>query len=107
MEYRGDEVRCDSHSGRGEIKPGYLQWRRYTRPHHLGVYLDCDDHTLTVLDCDNNQVMYTVSDVIVTEPLVPSVEFGIWSESVSVSARLITGDSATLPQVLCDMISTS
>ncbi|XP_064596355.1 tripartite motif-containing protein 46-like [Liolophura sinensis] len=107
MEYRCDEVRCDSHSGRGEIKPGYLQWRRYTRPHHLGVYLDCDDHTLTVLDCDNNQVMYTVSDVIVTEPLVPSVEFGVWSESVSVSARLITGDSATLPPVLCDMIRTS
>ncbi|XP_064595770.1 E3 ubiquitin-protein ligase TRIM9-like [Liolophura sinensis] len=104
MAYRGDEVRCYSHSG-GEIKPDYLQYRRYTRPHHLGVYLDCDEHTLTVLDCDNNQVMYTVSDVIVTEPLVPWVVFGVGSGSVS--ARLVTGDSATLPQVLCDMISTS
>ncbi|XP_064596405.1 E3 ubiquitin-protein ligase Trim36-like [Liolophura sinensis] len=106
MDYSGHKVRCYSHSGVGEIKPGYRQWRRYTRPHHLGVYLDCDDHTLTVLDCDNNQVMYTVSDVIVTEPLVPGVEFG-WSGSVSVSARLVPGDSATLPPVLCDMISTS
>ncbi|XP_064596000.1 E3 ubiquitin-protein ligase Midline-1-like [Liolophura sinensis] len=105
MVYRGDEVRCYSHRGGGEIKPGYLQWRRYTRPHHLGVYLDCDEHTLTVLDCDNNQVMYTVSGVIVTEPLVPWVEFCVWSGSVS--ARLVTGDSATLPPVLCDMISTS
>ncbi|XP_064596463.1 probable E3 ubiquitin-protein ligase MID2 [Liolophura sinensis] len=106
--YYGDEVWCYSHSG-GEIKPGYLQWRRYTRPHHLGVYLDCDDQTLTVLDCDNNQVMYTVSGVIVTEPLVPSVGFyvGSLSGSVSVSARLVTGDSATLPPVLYDMISTS
>ncbi|XP_064596400.1 E3 ubiquitin-protein ligase TRIM39-like [Liolophura sinensis] len=107
MVYRGDEVRCCSHRGGGEIKPGYLQVRPYTRPHHLGVYLDCDDHTLTVLDCDNNQVMYTVSDVIVTEPLVPSVEFCVLSGPVSVSARLVTGDSATLPQVLRDMISTS
>ncbi|XP_064595855.1 E3 ubiquitin-protein ligase Midline-1-like [Liolophura sinensis] len=106
MAYRGDEVKCYSHSG-GEIKPGYLQDRRYTRSHHLGVYLDCDDHTLTVLDCDNNQVMYTYSDVIVTEPLVPSVEFLVVSGSGSVSARLVTGDSVTLPQVLCDMISTS
>ncbi|XP_064596362.1 uncharacterized protein LOC135462970 [Liolophura sinensis] len=109
MEYCGDEVKCYSHSG-GEIKPGYLQDRRYTRPHHLGVYLDCDDHTLTVLDCDNNQVIGTVSDVIVTQPLVPWVGFyvrsGSVSGSVSVSARLITGDSATLPPVLCDMIST-
>ncbi|XP_064596003.1 E3 ubiquitin-protein ligase Midline-1-like [Liolophura sinensis] len=104
MEYRGDEVRCYRHSG-GEVKPGYLQYRRYTRPHHLGVYLDCDNQTLTVLDCDNNQVMYTVSDVIVTEPLVPSVEFCVLSGPVS--ARLVTGDSATLPPVLCDMINTS
>ncbi|XP_064595856.1 E3 ubiquitin-protein ligase TRIM36-like [Liolophura sinensis] len=66
MGYRGDEVMCYSHRGGGEIKPGYLQYRRYTRPHHLGVYLDCDEHTLTVLDCDNNQVMYTDSDVIVS-----------------------------------------
>ncbi|XP_064595979.1 probable E3 ubiquitin-protein ligase MID2 [Liolophura sinensis] len=107
MEYRGDEVSCYTHSGGGEIKPGYLQWRRYTRPHHLGVYLDCDDQTLTVLDCDNNQVMYTDSGVIVTEPLVPWVGFYVWSGSVSVSARLVTGDSTTLPPVLCDMISTS
>ncbi|XP_064596086.1 probable E3 ubiquitin-protein ligase MID2 [Liolophura sinensis] len=106
MVYSGDEVGCYSHSGGGEIKPDYRQWRRYTRPHHVGVYLDCDDHTLTVLDCDNNQVMYTDSDVIVTEPLVPSVEFDVWSGSVSVSARLVTGDFATLPPVLCDMIST-
>ncbi|XP_064595978.1 E3 ubiquitin-protein ligase Midline-1-like isoform X2 [Liolophura sinensis] len=107
MDYSGDEVLCYSHSGGGddEIRPDYRQWRRYTRPHHLGVYLDCDDHTLTVLDCDNNQVMYTVSDVVVTEPLVPWVEFYVWSGSVS--ARLVTGDSATLPPVLCDMISTS
>ncbi|XP_064617357.1 probable E3 ubiquitin-protein ligase MID2 [Liolophura sinensis] len=104
MAYSGDEVKCYSHSG-GEIKPDYRQDRRYTRPHHLGVYLDCDEHTLTVLDCDNNQVMYTNSGVIVTEPLVPWVEFGFWSGSVS--ARLVTGDSATLPPVLCDMISTS
>ncbi|XP_064596315.1 uncharacterized protein LOC135462930 [Liolophura sinensis] len=107
MVYCGDEVRCYSHSGGGEIKPGYLQWRRYTRPHHLGVYLDCDDQSLTVLDCDNNQVMYTDSGVVVTEPLVPSVGFCVRSGSVSVSARLVTGDSATLPQVLCDMISTT
>ncbi|XP_064596281.1 E3 ubiquitin-protein ligase Midline-1-like [Liolophura sinensis] len=108
MEYRSDEVRCGSHRS-GEIKPDYLQWRHYTRPHHLGMYLDCDDHSLTVLDCDNNQVMYTVSDVVVTEPLVPSVGFGVKSGSVSgyVSARLVTGDSATLPQFLCDMINTS
>ncbi|XP_064596360.1 E3 ubiquitin-protein ligase TRIM39-like [Liolophura sinensis] len=107
MVYRGDEVWCDSHSGGGEIKPDYLQWRRYTRPHHLGVYLDCDEHTLTVLDCDNNQVMYTDSDAIVTEPLVPWVGFYVRYGPGSVSARLVTGDSATLPQVLCDMISTS
>ncbi|XP_064596571.1 probable E3 ubiquitin-protein ligase MID2 [Liolophura sinensis] len=106
MMYRGDEVKCFSHSG-GEIKPDYRQYRLYTRPHHLGVYLDCDNHTLTVLDCDNNQEMYTVSDVIVTEPLVPCVEFDVGSGSVSVSARLVTGDSATLPPVLCNMISTS
>ncbi|XP_064614975.1 uncharacterized protein LOC135479145 isoform X3 [Liolophura sinensis] len=105
MLYRGDEVWCDSDSGGGEIKPDYRQYRRYTRPLHLGVYLDCDEHTLTVLDCDNNQVMYTDSGVIVTEPLVPSVGFGGMSESVS--ARLVSGDSATLPQVLCDMIGTS
>ncbi|XP_064596257.1 uncharacterized protein LOC135462890 [Liolophura sinensis] len=105
MEYRGDKVKCYRHSGGGEIKPDYLQWRRYTRPPHLGVYLDCDEHTLTVLDCDNNQVMYTVSDVIVTEPLVPSV--GFYVRHGSVSTRLVTGDSATLPPVLCDMISTS
>ncbi|XP_064595921.1 E3 ubiquitin-protein ligase Trim36-like [Liolophura sinensis] len=104
MMYRGDEVECYSHSG-GEIKPGYRQCRRYTRPHHLGVYLDCDEHTLTVLGCDNNQVIGTVSGVIVTEPLVPWVEFGVASGSVS--ARLVTGDCATLPQVLRDMISTS
>ncbi|XP_064595751.1 uncharacterized protein LOC135462454 [Liolophura sinensis] len=107
MGYRGDEVKCYSHRGGGEIKPDYRQYRRYTLPHHLGVYLDCDDHALTVLDCDNNQVMYTYSDVIVTEPLVPWVLFGVWSESGSASARLVTGDSATLPPVLCDMISTS
>ncbi|XP_064596599.1 uncharacterized protein LOC135463219 isoform X2 [Liolophura sinensis] len=108
MVYSGDVVRCYSHRGGGEIKPDYQQWRRYTRPHHLGVYLDCDEHTLTVLDCDNNQVMCTVSDVIVTEPLVPSVGFvGYGSVSVSASARLVTGDSVTLPPVLCDMISTS
>ncbi|XP_064595917.1 E3 ubiquitin-protein ligase TRIM21-like [Liolophura sinensis] len=104
MLYSGDEVKCYSHCAGGEIKPGYLQDRRYTRPHHLGVYLDCDDHKLTVLDCDNNQVMYTVSGVIVTEPLVPWVEFVGYG---SVSARLVTGDSAHLPPVLCDMISTS
>ncbi|XP_064595871.1 probable E3 ubiquitin-protein ligase MID2 [Liolophura sinensis] len=98
MDYHGVKVRCFSHYG-GKIKPGYRQYRRYTHPHHLGVYLDCDEHTLTVLDCDNNQVMYTVSGVIVTEPLVPSVVF-VGSESVS--ARLVTGDSATLPPVLCD-----
>ncbi|XP_064595785.1 uncharacterized protein LOC135462489 [Liolophura sinensis] len=108
MEYRGDEVRCYSHHG-GEMKPDYLQYRRYTRPHHLGVYLDCDDQSLTVLDCDNNQVMYTVSGVVVTEPLVPWVWFYVGSKSGSgsASARLVTGDSTTLPQVLCDMISTS
>ncbi|XP_064596461.1 E3 ubiquitin-protein ligase TRIM38-like [Liolophura sinensis] len=55
MGYSGDKVRCCSYRGGGEIKPDYLQYRRYTRPHHLGVYLDCDDHTLTFLDCDNNQ----------------------------------------------------
>ncbi|XP_064617315.1 uncharacterized protein LOC135481421, partial [Liolophura sinensis] len=54
MAYRGDKVECYSDCG-GEVKPDYLQDRRYTRPHHLGVYLDCDDQTLTVLDCDNNQ----------------------------------------------------
>ncbi|XP_064596270.1 E3 ubiquitin-protein ligase TRIM9-like [Liolophura sinensis] len=106
MEYRGDEVKCYSHCG-GEIKPDYRQYRRYTRPHHLGVYLDCDDYTLTVLDCDNNQVIGTVSDVAVTGPLVPWVVFYAGSGSGSVFARLVTGDSATVPQVLCDMISTS
>ncbi|XP_064596387.1 uncharacterized protein LOC135462994 [Liolophura sinensis] len=99
MVYSGDKVEYYSPSG-GEIKPDYLQYRRYTRPHHLGVYLDCDKHTLTVLDCDNNQVMYTDSGVVVTEPLVPSV--GFYVRFGSVSARLVT-----LPPVLCDMISTS
>ncbi|XP_064614755.1 probable E3 ubiquitin-protein ligase MID2 [Liolophura sinensis] len=104
MEYCGDEVECYSPCG-GDIKPDYLQDRPYTRPHHLGVYLDCDDQTLTVLDCDNNQVMYTDSGVVVTEPLVPWVRFCVGPGSVS--ARLVTGGSATLPQVLRDMISTS
>ncbi|XP_064596435.1 uncharacterized protein LOC135463046 [Liolophura sinensis] len=106
MVYRGDEVSCYNHRG-GEIKRGYLLYRRYTRPHHLGLYLDCDDHSLTVLDCDNNQVIGTVSDVVVREPLVPWVGFYVGSGPGSVSARLVTGDSATLPQVLCDMIRTS
>ncbi|XP_064596064.1 probable E3 ubiquitin-protein ligase MID2 [Liolophura sinensis] len=95
---RGDEVRCYSHRG-GEIKPGYLQGRRYTRPLRMGLYLDCDDQSLTVLDCHNNQVIGTVSGVVVTEPLVPWVEFYVWSGSMSasgsVSARLVTGDCSS------------
>ncbi|XP_064616326.1 probable E3 ubiquitin-protein ligase MID2 [Liolophura sinensis] len=102
MRCYSDEVWYNSYYG-GEIKPGYLQDRHYTRPHHLGLYLDCNDRSLTVLDCYNDQVIGTVSGLNLSQPLVPYVEFH-WVKSASV--RLVTGDSETLPKALTDMLNT-
>lgn len=83
------------------VKPAYKQELPHSGPHHIGLFLNCDDKSLTGLDRDNNAVIFTVSNLDFSESLVPFVQF---VDINSASARLVTGDSAILPRSLCDVI---
>lgn len=101
LEYCNDKFTCDSDCV-GDVTPDYQQERPHTGDQHLGLYLDCDDRSLTVLDCDNNHIIFTVNELNLSCPLVPCVYF---EGGESVSARLVAPDSVILPQVLCDMLN--
>lgn len=96
MECRHGIVRCYSHCG-GEIQTVYEKWRPQTPSLHLGVVVDCDNRSMTVLDADNNRRIFRVNGLSVSEPLVPCVTF---YQVEFASARLITGDSVILHPML-------
>lgn len=102
IEYREDEVRYYSPCG-GEVQPAYQQWSPHQVPHHLGLCLNCDDGSLTVLDRANNQLIYKYQDLKVgEEDLIPAVGFCMVK---SASARVITGDSVDITQLLSTMLN--
>ncbi|XP_064616222.1 probable E3 ubiquitin-protein ligase MID2 [Liolophura sinensis] len=101
IRYLHNEISASSPCG-GEIKPAYEQGRPYTESHHLGLYLDCVGRSLTIVNCVNNQLMYTVSDINLSQPMVPYVAFDY---AACASARLVKADSTSLPKLLCDRCS--
>ncbi|XP_064616880.1 E3 ubiquitin-protein ligase TRIM41-like [Liolophura sinensis] len=87
----------------GQVSSAYEKYKRLTGPQHFGLFLNCDNRSLSVLDRSNNQVMFTVQSLDLSEPLIPFVQFkGV----KSTSARLVTVDSVTQPKVLNDMFIT-
>ncbi|XP_064616379.1 uncharacterized protein LOC135480471 [Liolophura sinensis] len=96
MQYSAGKVRCSSDCG-GEMKPEFVQWRPHTGPQHIGLYIDCEDRSLTILDPDSDRLIYTVSGIHLTNPFVPFVKF---SGVKSASALLVTGNSVRLPAAL-------
>ncbi|XP_064616814.1 uncharacterized protein LOC135480816 [Liolophura sinensis] len=99
--YHRSKVKCSNYCF-GKIEPGYGKWRPYTDPHHLGVFLNCEDRTLMVFEPAENQLVFTVGDIDVSEALLPVVRFGYVKCAY---VELITGDRATLPQVLCEIMN--
>lgn len=98
--YHRGKVKCSDYCF-GEIEYGHGKWRPYTDPHHLGVFLNCEDRILMVFEPAENQLLFTVGDLDVSEALIPMVRFG---HVKFASIELITGDGVTVPQVLCDVM---
>ncbi|XP_064616877.1 tripartite motif-containing protein 64-like [Liolophura sinensis] len=70
----------------GDVTPAYTKELPPTGPQHLGLFLNCEDKSLTVVDRRENQIMFTASGLNLSEPLVPFVQF---TSVKSASARLI------------------
>lgn len=88
MKYCNNDVKCYSKCG-GDVTPGYQQGEDHIRDISISVCISTvKTRSLTVLNRDNNDVILTVSGLIVSEPLVPFVGF---AEVRSVSALLFIG----------------
>lgn len=86
--------RCSSNCG-GYVNPPYQSNKPHAGTHYLGLYLNCHDKSLTVLDLDEDDLIFTVSGIDFSGTLVPFVAF---ANINSASARLVTGASAILPE---------
>lgn len=102
VEHNRKKTRCSDPDCGGDVTPNYQQWRPHTGTIHLGFYLNCEARSLMLLDCANNEIMYSVGGL--SEQVVTYIRF---NSVKSGSARLITGSSVTLPQILCDVLNTS
>lgn len=101
MQYSAGKTRCSSDCG-GEMKAEFLAWRPHTGPQRIGLYIDCDNRSLTILDPESDRLIYTVSKIHLNKPVVPFVEF---SGVKSASALLVTGNSVRLPPALLALLN--